>query len=65
MGGNMSKKALNILLDRTCETCSAQKTLSPDNNGIMKRFCRIYMGEACGWQWWKRDADNTCENWKK
>jgi hypothetical protein len=52
--------AKNILLDRTCDTCSAQKVT---DSGI--KTCRRWLGEACGLQWWPRPDENTCEDWKK
>lgn len=48
----------NLLLDKTCKTCKARKSHGDDGN-----FCIRYLGEACGWQWWPQDKNNTCEDW--
>jgi len=51
-------KAKNLLLNKTCQTCASQKSHKDGEN-----FCVRYLGEACGWQWWPQDIENTCEDW--
>lgn len=55
----MDNIAKNLLLDKTCQTCIAQKSSSEGTE-----LCVRYLGEACGWQWWPRNKENTCEDWK-
>jgi len=51
-------KAKNLLLNKTCQTCKAQKS-----HGDTEKFCVRYLGEAIGKQWWPIEKENTCEDW--
>ncbi len=48
------KIAKNILLDKTCETCTKQND----------KYCLQFF-DAFGWQWWPVAKEHTCDNWKE
>jgi hypothetical protein len=53
---NISEVAKNILEDRVCENCVHEQT---------EILCHKWMGEACGWQYWSKPDEGTCEDWSK